>query len=81
MEQLKLGDIIELVEELLKDIPADEVLNLPVYIGKDDELNGIHCAWYRQLVSAENEDDADLIELINEDSHNIEFSGNAILIS
>ena len=81
MEQLKLGDIIKLAEELLKDIPANEVFNLPVFIGNDDELNGIHCAWYSQMISANNEYDAYLLELINQDSHNIKFSGNAILIS
>ena len=58
-----------------------EISSLPVYIGNDDELNGIHCAWYTNFMDAKNPEDADLVELINEDRCNIKLEGKAILIS
>ena len=58
-----------------------EIIELPVYLGNDDELNGIHTAWYVQPVDPDKEDDADFVELINEDHHNIEIKGKSILIS
>ena len=82
MKQLTMGDILNLVAALQKEgMSTKEIVSLPVYIGDDDELNGIHCAWYAQPVDPNNKDDADLVELINEDSHNFEIKGKAILIS
>lgn len=82
-EQLTLGDILDLAKELkAAGMTNKEIRNLPVYIGDDDELNGIHCAWYRQLIDENNEDDAySIIEMINENRNNIEFDKQAILIS
>jgi DNA-binding transcriptional MerR regulator len=82
MDQLTLGEILKFVEQLkkagmsLKDIKA-----LPIYLGDDDELNGIHCGWYTNLIDYDEEDDANFIELINEDRCNIKLDGKAILIS
>lgn len=82
MKQLTLGDVLNLAIELRKNrMSIEEVYNLKIYIGNDDELNGIHCAWYAQPIDANNVDDANFIELINEDSHNFEIKGKAILIS
>jgi hypothetical protein len=82
MKQLTLGDIIGRVHDLMKDgMTMKEICDLPVYLGDDDELNGIHCGWYTNLVDINNEEDADLVELINEDRCNIELKGKAILIS
>ena len=58
-----------------------EITELPVYLGNDDELNGIHTAWYVQPIDPDKEDDADFVELINEDHHNIEIKEKSILIS
>lgn len=85
MEQLTLGDILRFAKELKDDgMSPKEIYDLPIYLGNDDELNGIHCAWYTNLVDAddEDEDDADIIELINErrGNHKLE-KGKAILIS
>jgi hypothetical protein len=82
MKQLTMGDILNLVSTLQKEgMSTKEIVSLPVYIGNDDELNGIHCGWYAQPVDPNNEDDADLVELINEDTHKFEIKGKAILIS
>ena len=83
MEQLTLGDILRFVKEL-KDggMSLSEIYKLPVYLGDDDELNGIHCGWYTNLINADNTKDEDFIELINENRCNIKLeTGKAILIS
>lgn len=82
MAQLKLGAIINVVNALKEKGMSDrEIKSLPVYIGDDDELNGIHCAWYAQPINAKDKNDADFIELINENGCNIEIKDKAILIS
>ena len=82
MKQLTLGDIIGRVHDLMKDgMTMEEIKSLPIYLGNDDELNGIHCGWYTNLVDINNEEDTGLVELINEDRCNIELKGKAILIS
>ena len=82
MEQLKMKNILKVIADLqAQGMSLEEIAELPVYIGDDDELNGIHTGWYAQLVDPNNEDDADFIELINEDCCNIEMQGKAILIS
>ena len=82
MKQLTLGQLMEFAWQLKKNGMNDnEVKSLPVYLGDDDELNGIHCAWYTNLVDPNSPEDADLVEMINEDRCNIELKGKAILIS
>lgn len=82
MGQLTLGQIIEVVHNLMKDgMTMGDICALPIYLGNDDELNGIHTAWYTNFMDVNNPEDADLVELINEDRHNIELKGKAILIS
>lgn len=82
MKQLTVGDILNLIKKLQNDgMSFKEIAALPVYIGQDDELNGIHTGWYAQLVDPKNPDDAPFVELINEDDHNIELKGKTILIS
>lgn len=82
MKQLKLGDICVFMHQLdMEGMPLEEITNLPIYIGDDDELNGIHCAWYTNLVDADNTEDAYFVELINENRSNIKLEGKAIVIS
>ena len=82
MKQLTLGQIIEVVHNLMKGgMTMGDICALPIYLGNDDELNGIHCGWYTNLVDIDNPEDADLVELINEDGCNIKLEGKAILIS
>ena len=82
MKQLTMGVILHLANNLKNEgMSAKEIAELPIYIGNDDELNGIHCAWYAQKIDRENADDAPFIELINEDSGNFEVDDKAILIS
>ena len=56
--QLKIGNILAFVKGLQdQGMSPKEIHELPVYIGNDDELNGIHCAWYTNLVDADNTED------------------------
>ena len=80
--QLKMNDILAFCGTLMaKGMTMAEIQELPVYIGDDDELNGIHCAWYTNLVDANNTDDENFVEMINEDRGNMKLNGKAILIS
>lgn len=85
MGQLTMGNILAFVKEL-KDggMSLKEIHELPIYIGDDDELNGIHCGWYTNLVDSndtEDEDNVYTVEMINENHCNIKLNGKAILIS
>lgn len=86
MEQLTLGDILNFVTMLRADgMTMTEIRALPIYLGDDDELNGIHCGWYTNLVDADNTEDKDniyTVELINDNWGNYKLEkGKAILIS
>ena len=86
MDQLTMKNIFALVKDLMDNgMSMKEIGELPIYLGDDDELNGIHCAWYTNLVDADNTEDEDnmyTIELINERRGNYKLkNGKAILIS
>lgn len=82
MKQLKVGDIMAFIKTLQKEgMVLGEIYELPIYLGQDDELNGIHTGWYVNLVDPNNPEDTDFVEMINEDRCNIEIKGKAILIS
>ena len=82
MKQLTLGDILKFVAELQKaGMSTKAIAALPIYLGEDDELNGIHTGWYLNLIDSDGDDDEGFIELINENRHNIKLEGKAILIS
>ena len=85
MKQLTFGDILEFAEVLKKEkgLTEAELKELPVYIGDDDELNGIHCGWNCSIVDADDEEDELIVEMINERRGNYKLEGrdSAILIS
>ena len=82
MKQLELGTILNIAKELKSTGMTQEKINkMPIYIGNDDELNGIHTAWFLNIVDPTSEDDESIVEMINEDHHNIKLTGMSILIS
>lgn len=84
MKQLTVADILAYINQLKKSgINDQELLTLPIYIGDDDELNGIHCAWFSQMIDSNNfeGDDQEFVTIINERPSNIKLTGKAILIS
>jgi hypothetical protein len=86
MEQLTLGEILKFAKELKANGMTDkEIKALPIYLGDDDELNGIHCGWYTDIIDTDDTEDMNtigLIDLINDNRCNIKLeTGKAILIS
>lgn len=84
MKQLIVADVLKLISQLKQSGMNDqELLTLPIYIGDDDELNGIHCAWFSQMIDSNNPegDDQEFLTIINERSSNYPLTGKAILIS
>ena len=79
MKQLMASDLVGLLAKLIEN--GEDLEKIPVYIGDDDELNGIHTAWCCQNVEENKEEDECYIEMINGDSCNIQFEKRAILIS
>lgn len=84
MDQLTINDILALCARLRqRGMTMEEIKALPIYLGNDDELNGIHTGWALDFIDSNNttEDDGWLVEMINEDSHNIKLDGKAVVIS
>ena len=84
MDQLTINDIFALCARLRQTgMTMEEIKALPIYLGNDDELNGIHTGWALDFVDSNNTTDEDefLVEMINEDNHNIKLDGKAVLIS
>lgn len=86
MDQLTVGDILAMIRRLKDEgMSLKEIGELPIYLGDDDELNGIHCGWALDVVDVGNKEDEGivyLVDMINERSGNIKLEkGKAILIS
>jgi hypothetical protein len=83
MKQLTFGEILDFAKTLQKErgLTSKELRDLPIYIGDDDELNGIHCGWDCRIVDVDDEEDEWYVEMINERSGNYEITDSAILIS
>lgn len=82
MKQLKIKDIVKLIMILQNEngMSLDEINELPIYLGDDDELNGVHNGWYCELIDSDNDEDG-VIELINSNYGTTDLKGKAILIS
>ena len=82
--QLKMENILAFCGELrAQGMTMEEIKALPIYLGDDDELNGIHTGWALDFIDSNNssEDDAWMIEMINEDRLNVKLDGKAVVIS
>jgi len=78
---LTLKDIYEVANELKKK--GEDLSQYPVYLGKDDELNGVHCGWYTNILDVNNDDEDNqyMIEMISDDCCNMPLKNKGILIS
>lgn len=85
MDQLTVKDLLLVLNEIREnqEMSDEEFLKLPIYLGRDDELNGIHTAWCVDVLDTalKTEVDKCLIEMINGDRTNVPLDGKAILIS
>lgn len=81
MKQLTMNDIYNLCN-MLQSRDCD-LSKLKVYLGDDDELNGVHNAWYCELVENDGEEENNcIVDLINENiGDNVEENEKFILIS
>ena len=77
-DQFTLGDLAYCLARAQRKYP-DNWQDIPVYLGDDDELNGIHCCWYGQLINGT----SSFAEMINDDGSNnhIEKDEDALLLS
>ena len=67
MKQLTIGDILTLVSDLktTTDLTDKEINELPVYIGNDEELNGIHTAYRCEHIACDKAEDSEYIDMID----------------
>ena len=79
--QLTMQNILEVALKLEKQ--GLDLSKLRVYLGDDDELNGIHNAWFCELVENDGEEENNcIVDLINENiGNNVEENEKFILIS
>ena len=84
MDQLTMNDILALCARLRgTGMTMEEIKALPIYLGNDDELNGIHTGWVLDFIDSHNTTDEDewMVEMINEDRCNVKLDGKAVVIS
>ena len=79
--QLTMQSILEVALKLEKQ--GLDLSKIRVFLGDDDELNGVHNAWYCELVENNGEEENNcIVELINENiGNNVEENEKFILIS
>jgi hypothetical protein len=83
-KQLTLQDMVNIYLELRRrGMSEEKALNLPIYIGNDDELNGIHTAWFAETINAKSKDEGEqyLVSMINDYGCNNKLKGLGVLIS
>ena len=81
-EQLTMEKILKVA--LAMKQKGIDLSKIKVFLGNDDELNGIHNAWYCELITNNGQEDNDfIVDLINEDYNNnkVEKDEKFILIS
>lgn len=79
--QLTMQSILEVALKLEKQ--GLDLSKIRVFLGNDDELNGVHNAWYCELVENDGEEENNcIVDLINENiGNNVEENEKFILIS
>lgn len=83
MQNLTLGQLISYANHLVttKKVTAKELMELPIYLSDDDELNGVHTCFGISLI--EDDEESEMIrEMINDNYANIPLDKNkkAILL-
>lgn len=80
--QLTVGDVERMINAL-KAVYGTEAKNIPVYLGDDEELNGIHEAYCADYVPEYKDCKGDEIyfrELIEENGSNRKLWGNEVAL-
>lgn len=81
MKQLTMQDLKVFIQEL--ENKGYDLDKIQVYLGDDDELNGVHNAWNLNLLDKEhlNEDTQYVLDLIEENYGTSELKKIGVLIS
>lgn len=61
MSPTNLGEIIDMIEKLRKKYSEEKIREMIVYLGDDEELNGIHNCWYSSELDENDEEDKYLL--------------------
>ena len=79
--QLTMQSILEVALKLKEQ--GLDLSKIRVFLGNDDELNGVHNAWFCELVKNDGEKENNcIVDLINENiGNNVEENEKFILIS
>ena len=79
--QLTMQSILEVALKLEKQ--GLDLSKIRVFLGNDDELNGVHNAWFCELVENDGEEENNcIVDLINENiGNNVKENEKFILIS
>ena len=79
--QLTMQSILEVALKLKEQ--GLDLSKIRVFLGNDDELNGVHNAWYCEFVENNGEEENNcIVDLINENiGNNVEENEKFILIS
>ena len=80
-EQLTMEEILNVA--LAMKQKGIDLSKIRVFLGNDDELNGVHNAWFCELVENDGEEENNcIVDLINENiGNNVEENEKFILIS
>ena len=79
MKQLTMKDIYEFSLKLKEQ--GLDLSKLPVYLGNDDELNGIHNGWYCELIDKKDDKFEYYMVLINDNCNATELESKGVVIS
>ena len=79
--QLTMQSILEVALKLEEQ--GLDLSKIRVFLGNDDELNGVHNAWFCELIKNDGEEENNcIVDLINENiGNNVEENEKFILIS
>lgn len=68
MEKTTLGDIVDMIHELKneKGYTEEEIRDMVIYLGDDEELNGVHACYYAGKLDEDDEDDQWTLQDIND---------------
>lgn len=78
---LTVGELLSVIDSYKKEgMTQKEIDSLKIYIGRDEELNGIHLGWNIDLIKENDKHSQDYINIINEDCCNRPFEKSAIII-
>lgn len=59
MEQLKVKDLVATINFLINKYGKEKAMEMQVYLGDDDELNGVHDGWGATIIDTTDENDPD----------------------